>query len=159
MGVPVCRKPASDDEALADAIEPVPLQHLPEEDDLQLTGEPPGIIARCNCGPDQRVAQQGGDVFGLGIGAHSGSHELEEDALRMHRQRFTGAVIDVDVPAGQLGRYALGQVAVGRDQRAAAILLERLAHGERDHQRLFSHLRRLEPGDAFACLLQHIGLA
>ena len=52
-------------------------------------------------------------------------------------RRLAGGIVDVDLPAPQLGGDATREVAVGRHQRGGARRrLQRLAQGERDHQRL-----------------------
>ena len=45
--------------------------------------------------------------------------QTQEDAGRRLVQRLAGGIVDVDVPALQLGRDAARQAAVGRDQRRA----------------------------------------
>ena len=55
-----------------------------------------------------------------------------------------GRIVDLDVPAPQLGRDAARQIAVGRDQGGgAAVVLQRLAQRQRDDQRLLVRRRAI----------------
>ncbi len=69
--------------------------------------------------------------------------QAQERAGAGMRQWPARGIVDRDLPASQFGGHAPRQGPVGRNERGgAALLLQRFAQRQRDHQRLLSPDRR-----------------
>ncbi len=80
--------------------------------------------------------------------ASSVGHVPQQPPRRRQRQRPPGAVVGHDPPAVQRGRDPPRQHPVGRDQRRALPVLDRLAQPQRDRQRLGRGRGRLDQRQA-----------
>ncbi len=73
-------------------------------------------------------------------------HQAQEDAGRRLVEGHAGGIVDLDVPAPQLGGDATREPAVGRDQRrGVAGLLQALAQQEGDDRGFFLRAGAVEP--------------
>ena len=70
-----CR--ASPVQVAAKLIQPVPLDHLPEQHDLELAGQPVRVAIRRHAGANQRMGQQGRHLLRPAIGLDGGGHSLK----------------------------------------------------------------------------------
>ena len=97
------------------------------------------------------------DERGAIVIARCGEHKAREGAVGRSPERLAAGIIDLDVPAFELGADAAGEIAVGRDQRASRVgHLQRLAHTDRQRQRFFSLMRGFDDSDAVECRRERV---
>ena len=97
---------------------------------------------------DQRMLEQREQRLRGQRRARKRRDQPQQDPRRRQRQRPPGAVVGDQPPAVEFGGDAAGQRPVRSDERRAGAVLGRLAHQERDRQRLALLVGSLDPGQA-----------
>jgi hypothetical protein len=83
------------------------------------------------------VLQQCQEIDRAEAAVDRGTERPQQRGRRRIGERLTGRIVDVDVPAPELGRDAARQFAIGGDQRGgAARRIQRFAQRQRDRHRL-----------------------